>query len=162
MTIQKEKAYFSGRKRIYQSVVQGRFKEELSVCDIMTGHEFAKPLKNLPHPFILKTATNFIGKIALGSNIAVHTAQPFMEATLLGTSQVVRGDEPGNEPDISCRDIEEDCSIFGGAFTKETYHHPVESVSSPTLPKLRSILLIPRLCIPLNSIRICLMYQRIH
>ena len=113
-----DEAYFSGRKRIYQSVVQGRFKEELSVCDIMTGHEFAKPLKNLPHPFILKTATNFIGKIALGSNIAVHTAQPFMEATLLGTSQVVRGDEPGNEPDISCRDIEEDCSIFGGAFTK--------------------------------------------
>ena len=113
-----DEAYFGGRKRIYQSVVQGRFKEELSVCDIMTGHEFSKPLKNLPHPFILKTATNFIGKIALGSNIAVHTSQPFMEATLLGTSQVVRGDEPGNEPDISYHDIEEDCSIFGGAFTK--------------------------------------------
>ena len=42
-----------------------------------------------------------------------------MEATLLGTSQVVRGDEPGNEPNICNRDIEEDCSIFGGAFAKD-------------------------------------------
>jgi len=30
----------------------------------------------------------------------------------------VRGDEPGNEPDITCRDIQEDCSVFGGVFTK--------------------------------------------
>ena len=111
--------YFDGRKRLYQSVIQGRFKEEVLISDVMTGHEFARPLNNLPHPFILKAATNFIGKIALGSNIVVHTDQPFMEATLLGTSQVVRGDEPGNEPNICNRDIEEDCSVFGGAFAKD-------------------------------------------
>jgi len=115
--IEGDRAYFDGRKRIYQSIVQGRFKEEISVADVCTGHEFARPLKNLPHPFILKTATSFISKIALGCNIEVHTEQPFMEATLLGTSQVVRGDEPGNEPNITCNDIEEDCSIFGGAFS---------------------------------------------
>lgn len=28
-------------------------------------------------------------------------------------------DEPGNEPNIMTRDIQEDCSIFGGVFTKE-------------------------------------------
>jgi len=112
-----DRTYFDGRKRIYQSVVQGRIKEEISVANVCTGHEFVRPLKNLPHPFILKTATNFISKIALGCNIEIHTQQPFMEATLLGTSQVVRGDEPGNEPNITCNDIEEDCSIFGGAFS---------------------------------------------
>jgi len=42
--------YFSGRKRIFQSVVQGCFKEEVPVSDVMTGHEFTRPLKNLPHP----------------------------------------------------------------------------------------------------------------
>ena len=112
-----DREYFDGRKRIYQSVVQGRFKEEVSVADVCTGHEFARPLKNLPHPFILKTATSFISKIALGCNIEIHTSQPFMEATLLGTSQVVRGDEPGNEPNITCNEIEEDCSVFGGDFS---------------------------------------------
>lgn len=110
--------YFSGRKRIFQSVVQGRFKEEISVSDVTTGHEFARPLKNLPHPFILKTATNFIGKVSPGANIVVHTDQPFVEVTLGASSQVVRGDEPGNEPNITCRNIQEDCSVFGGVFAK--------------------------------------------
>lgn len=108
--------YFSGRKRIFQSVVQGRFKEEVPVSDVTTGHEFSRPLKNLPHPFILKTAASFIGKVTPGANIVVHNDQPFVEATLGGTSQVVRGDEPGNEPSITCRNITEDCSVFGGAF----------------------------------------------
>ena len=110
--------YFAGRKRIFQSVVQGRFKEEVSVADVLTGHEFGKPLKNLPHPFILKTATNFIGKVSPGANIAAHTDQPFVEVPLGSSSQIVRGDEPGNEPSIKCRNIAEDCSVFGRAFAK--------------------------------------------
>lgn len=122
----------------------GRFKEEVLASDVLTGHEFSRPLKNLPHPFVLKTATNFIGKvresayrsvagrsssarvsprklppkIAQGSNIVVHTDQPHMDAILMSTSQVVRGDEPGNEPAITCRDIHEDCAVLGGAFAK--------------------------------------------
>eukprot|EP00956_Cyclotella_meneghiniana_P016232 scaffold25542_cov60-Cyclotella_meneghiniana.AAC.6 len=118
--VQGDKTYFSGRKRIFQSVVQGRFKEEgLKVSDVLTGHEFSRPLKNLPHPWILKTASNFIGKVAPGSNVVVHTDQPFVEAILAGTSQALRGDEPGNEPNILSREIDEDCTIFGGAFSKE-------------------------------------------
>lgn len=86
--------YFSGRKRIFQSVVQGRFKEEgLRVSDVLTGHEFARPMKNLPHPWILKTASNFIGRVAPGSRVVVHTDQPYVEAILAGTSQAVRGGE---------------------------------------------------------------------
>jgi hypothetical protein len=86
--------YFSGRKRIFQSVVQGRFKEEgLRVSDVLTGHEFSRPLKHLPHPWILATASNFIGRVAPGSNVVVHTNQPLVEAILAGTSQAVRGGE---------------------------------------------------------------------
>ena len=152
--VQCDSEYFSGRKRIFQSVVQGRFKEEgLRVSDVLTGHEFSRPLKNLPHPWILKTASNFIGRVAPGSVVVVHTDQPKVEAILAGTSQAVRGgernnisatvvcmtdellltpincsphhlyrtsDEPGNEPNILNREIQEDCSIFGGIFTSET------------------------------------------
>ena len=56
--------YFEGRKRIFQSVVQGRFKERVSVSDVLTGHEFAKPLKNLPRPLILKMATALASKVS--------------------------------------------------------------------------------------------------
>jgi hypothetical protein len=111
-----DEEYFSGRKRIFQSVIQGQFKEKVSVADVFTGHEFTRPLKNLPHPWVLKTATNFIGRVSPGANIVVHTEQPYVEALLSGSSQVIRGDMPGNEPNIACKNLVEDCSVLGGVF----------------------------------------------
>ncbi|KAL3806925.1 hypothetical protein ACHAXA_006640 [Cyclostephanos tholiformis] len=108
--------YFSGRKRIFQSVVQGRFREEVKVSDVMTGHEFARPLRNLPHPILLKTATNLLSKISPGMSINVHADQPHIKSSLMETTQIFRGDQPGNEPDIACHRIREDSSIFGGVF----------------------------------------------
>jgi hypothetical protein len=123
-------AYFSGRRRLFQTIVQGRFKEPLSLNEVMTGHEFVKPLQNLPHPWILKAATNLIGKLAPGATIQVLGNQPTMLAPLAATSQVVRGDEPGNEPDIASEnDIQEDCSSLGGKFLDGT-------ISSATSRKL--------------------------
>ena len=112
--------YFSGRKRIFQSIVQGRFKEEVKVSDCMTGHEFTRPLKNLPHPIILKTATNLLGRFQPGATISVHTNQPYISATLLETTQIFRGDQPGNEPNIANHNIQEDSSILGGVFATDT------------------------------------------
>lgn len=111
-----DEEYFSGRKRIFQSVIQGRFKEEVSVSDVMTGHEFARPLKNLPHSLIVKAASSLAGKIAPGVKICVHDKQPFLEATLGGTSKTLRADKPGSEQDITSREIQEDCTLFGGEF----------------------------------------------
>jgi hypothetical protein len=112
-----DRDYFDGRRRIFQTVVQGRFKEPLSVDSVLTGHEFVKPMQNLPHPWILRTATNLIGKLAPGANIQVLGDQPKMLAPLAGTSQAVRADEPGNEPNLASEDgIEEDCTLLGGRF----------------------------------------------
>jgi hypothetical protein len=118
--IEENAKYFSGRKRIFQSIVQGRFKEEVNVSDCMTGHEFTRPLKNLPHPIILKTATNLLGRFQPGATICVHTDQPYISATLLETTQIFRGDQPGNEPNIASHNIQEDSSILGGVFATDT------------------------------------------
>lgn len=117
-----DKIYFAGRRRLFQTLVQGRFKVPLPVSDVLTGHEFVKPLKNLPHPWIINAATNFIKKLAPGAEIQVSGNQPTMLASLAATSQVVRGDEPGNEPDLASsanQDILEDCSLLGGKFAKQ-------------------------------------------
>ena len=66
---------------------------------------------------MLKTATNFIGKVSPGAKIEAHTDQPFVETILGGSSQVIRGDMPGQEPNITSRDLIEDCSVLGGVFT---------------------------------------------
>jgi len=92
-------------------------REALSVDSCLTGHEFTKPLQNLPHPWILNAATSLIGKLAPGAEIRVSGEHPKMLAPLAGTSQVVRADEPGTEPDIASEDgVEEDCTLLGGKF----------------------------------------------
>ena len=37
-----DEEYFFGRKRIFQSVIQGSFKEKVKVADVLTGHEFTR------------------------------------------------------------------------------------------------------------------------
>ncbi len=117
--VQDDEAYFSGRKRSFQSVVQGRFKEQVPVGDVLTGYEFARPLKSLPSSMILKLCSKLATKIAPGVNINFHCDQPHLSATLCGASKTVRADKPGSEPDITDHDIQEDCTLFGDDFEKE-------------------------------------------
>jgi len=88
-------AYLASRKCTFQSVVHGRFKEEVPVSNVMSGHEFVQPLRNLPHPFALQAATNFIKKISPGADVVVYGDQPYMHprrsgGTRRGTSRTSR------------------------------------------------------------------------
>jgi len=80
---------------------------------------------------VLKTATNFIGKVSPGAKIEAHTDQPFVEAILGGSSQIIRGDMPGQEPNITNRNLEEDCSVLGGAFTSVPASKRKKVLSNP-------------------------------
>lgn len=108
--------YFQGRSRLFQSIVQGRFKTNLAVSDVLTGHEFVRPLQHLPHPWLLDAGTMLIGTVAPGVNICLHTEQPSCMAIMGATSQTVRVDRPGEEPDIRSLDIQENCVGLGGVF----------------------------------------------
>lgn len=110
--------YFLGRRRKFQAIVQGRFKEALNVRDVLTGHEFVRPLKGLPPPWVLSAGVNLIKRLAPGANIVLHEEQPRALAILAATSQVISADMPGNEPDITSNQIEEDVSLFGGIFKR--------------------------------------------
>ena len=110
--------YFLGRRRKFQAIVQGRFKEPLKVSDVLTGHEFVRPLKGLPPPWVLSAGVNLIKRLAPGANIVLHEEQPRALAILAATSQSISADMPGNEPDITCNQIEEDVSLLGGIFKR--------------------------------------------
>lgn len=108
--------YFRGRRRLFQTIVQGRFKEPLLVSEVLTGHEFVRPLQHLPYPWMIKAGTTLIRTLAPGANICVHSQQPVCMAIMAATSQTVRVDKRGDEPDISSIDIQEDCAMMGGDF----------------------------------------------
>lgn len=109
--------YFLGRRRRFQAIVQGRFKKELAVSDVLTGHEFVRSLQRLPPSWMLRAGTNLIRRLAPGVQIELHGENPFALSILAATSQAVSADEPGNEPDIRDANIPEDISLLGGVFS---------------------------------------------
>ncbi len=111
-----DEAYFKGRARKFQAIVQGTFKEPLNVSDVLTGHEFVRPMKNLPPHWILRAASNLIQRLAPGAQIQITSSQPKAMAILAATSQTVSADRPGNEPEITSLNPPEDLSILGGYF----------------------------------------------
>ena len=119
--VEGDEEYFSGRKRIFQFRVQGRFKEEnIQVSDVLVVHEFVRPFKNLPNRFIVKLICKLANRLAAGVKMLIYNDKPSeIEAILMANAQTASADEPGSEPDISSRDITENCVRFGGIFSKE-------------------------------------------
>ena len=114
-----DEKYFSGRKRICQIRIQGRFKEEnVQVSDVMFVQEFVRPLKNLPNRFIVKLICKLASRLATGFKMLIHDDKPSeIEAVCMSTAQTVSADEQGKEPNIFSRDITENCSRLGGLFS---------------------------------------------
>lgn len=112
--------YFLGRRRLFQAIVQGKFKKELPVSDVLTGHEFARPLQRLPPSWMVRAGTNLIRRLAPGTEFRLNETQPRALSILAATAQVLSADAPGNEPDITDNDIKEDVSMFGGIFGNGT------------------------------------------
>jgi len=110
-------AYFRGRSRRMQFIVQGRFKEELNVADVLTGHEFDKPFQRLPPSWILSAGMSLIRRLAPGIVADLNAVKPKFLVNLAASIQSMCIDPmPGNEPDIRSFDIQEDCSAMGGIF----------------------------------------------
>ncbi|GMH82836.1 hypothetical protein TrST_g8968 [Triparma strigata] len=110
--------YFEGRQRRFQAIVQGQFKEEIPLTDLLTGHAFARPLKNLPPKWLLGVAERLIKRLAPSTVVELRKkANPRAFSLLGATSQVLRIDQPGQEPDIRHHDIEEENSCLGGKFS---------------------------------------------
>ena len=80
--------YFLGRNRKFQVVVQGKFKKKIKVSDVLTGHEFCKPLKRLPHHLILDAAEKLICMLAPSTIVELGLKYPRALSILGATSQV--------------------------------------------------------------------------
>lgn len=99
--------YFDGRNRLHQFVVQGRFKEDIAATDIAIGAEFKRRLRMPPPPFIEKIVNQVFQRVSPSVKLELSGEKPRVLASFPGCAQVFRADRPGEEPDITCFDLEE-------------------------------------------------------
>lgn len=59
-------AYFSGRKRLMQTVVQGRFKKAMGMDEVYMGSLFSEPLRLVPPPSIARMIKAMVGRYGNG------------------------------------------------------------------------------------------------
>jgi len=104
--------YFHGKKRIFQAVVQGKFKYSVPVSDVLTGHEFVRPLVNLPARLLLQSVNSLLTRLAPGILVDMFSNQPSALAILAASSQTVNVSKEGEEPDMELPEIPEDTSIM--------------------------------------------------
>ena len=106
--------YFKGRKRLMQTVIQGRFKRPIKMSEVYVGSIFAEPLDGAPPSYMTKIMNAVVGRIAPGLILDLSSVTPKVIALLAGTAQTMSIDSPGNEPDITTPVIEENVvSVLG-------------------------------------------------
>jgi len=105
--------YFDGKKRLYQLIVQGKFKEEFQLSNIMLGDFYEKPFNNVPRGFIMRIYEKFMERISPGIILKL-TSDPPVILTAFGSCQTMSIDHAGQEPDISAGLVEENTSLLFG------------------------------------------------
>lgn len=111
-------AYFDGKKRLWQVTVQGKFKEQLNMNDIMIGDFYDKPMI-VPRGKLIGAGVKAYQKF-----YAVHYPTYILDILSdkpkilapFGNAQIMRIDLPGNEPDFTSviDGLQEDTSLLLG------------------------------------------------
>jgi Protein of unknown function (DUF1769) len=110
-------AYFEDRRRVMQTVVQGRFKKPVNMADVFVGSIFKHPVKLVPPPFFMRLLNAIVRRVAPGAILDFASLKPKVVALYAGTAQTINIAVPGKEPDIAGADLPEDVSRkFGDTF----------------------------------------------
>jgi hypothetical protein len=110
---EKHDAYFQGRKRVMQTVVQGRFKKAVNMADVFVGSIFKEPIHLAPPPFFMSV----LQRVFPGLILDLASKTPKVVTLYAGKAQTISVDAPGDEPDIAAVDLFENVSrSFGDKF----------------------------------------------
>jgi len=120
-----DNAYFDGKRRVHQCVVQGSFKEEVSMDEMWGGQVFRKTWKKLPPYWVVRASLTAVKLLApTMMERLLDEDSPFVVYPYVSLPQKLSINHPGEEPDITSRTgIPEDCTLIGGDF-KENGTNP--------------------------------------
>ncbi|CAB9496872.1 expressed unknown protein [Seminavis robusta] len=126
-------AYFGQhKKRLMQTVVQGRFKQKAKMSDVFVGSVFNRPLAQKPPAFVAKLMDKAMKRMAPGIIMDLVSDQPRVVALYAGTAQSVSIDTPGTEPDMMGTEIRENVAGYlGSKFASLSINKRKKQLSSP-------------------------------
>jgi len=102
--VESHKEYFQKKKRLYQFVVQGRFRKAIPLSDLVMGDFYEKPFLGIPKGPILRMYQTFMEAITPGVVMDMTSDTPKI-LTAFGSAQSMRVDLPGNEPDLTQQEV---------------------------------------------------------
>ena len=82
-------SYFSGKKRLFNVVVQGRFKRPIPFAMVQTGQIFSAPLHLMPPEFMIVPFKFLIEKLQPCLQMSLAPPRPYMVSPLMSTMQVI-------------------------------------------------------------------------
>jgi len=92
--------YFEGKKRNYQFVIQGRFRKEIPISNLVIGDFYTKPMVGIPKGIMMRMYQRFMETINPGVIMDMTSDTPKALGPF-GSAQTLRVDIPGQEPDLS-------------------------------------------------------------
>lgn len=122
--------YFSDKKRLMQTVVQGRFKKPLRMDEVYMGSIFSERLRLVPPPSMTRMIQAMISSVAPGMVMDLASDKPKVVTLYAGTTQTLSVDKPGAEPDIMAADLPENTHAIGKIF--KSPKHRKNHLSVPT------------------------------
>jgi len=97
---ERNKTYFSGKKRFKQITVQGVFKENVRVSDIFYGDVYDRPLNPAPPPRLGQMIKVVMSRLVPGLIIDLASSKPKVLTLYAGCAHSLSVNLPGQEPNI--------------------------------------------------------------
>jgi hypothetical protein len=141
-------SYFDGKKRRFQAIIKGRFKQELSMSQCVTGQIFDRPSGKLPAKWIVSSAIRFISALAPQLEATIDGEKPKFLAPLAATAHAVLQYPLEQQGDVYCSDCHPDdtdnlmnYNLYAGAHDLEnSVDEPPANSAFSILPEVPSFL----------------------
>lgn len=111
-TSQDEDPYFTGRKRLHQTVVQGRFKKPIGFDSLWGGQKWERKWSNMPPTMLSKGGLKVAKLINPTMQEDFLGEKPFMMFPQIAIPQILNVALPGQEPDIMDYKLKEDTRLI--------------------------------------------------
>jgi len=112
-------AYFDGKKRFYQLVIQGQFKDDnLTFNDVVLGDVYERPLKGIPHGRTGRLIKRFVESLSPGIIFDIFDDKQPKVLAPVGGCQTLSVDLLGQEP-LDFDNLCENTKLLGDFSSKE-------------------------------------------